>query len=1021
MIRFVRSFITIAIVVLVPTVAAAQTTGIITGRVTDAESGQPVPAAQVNIVGTTLGRISDADGRYAITAVSPGNVQVRVLRVGYAEQKQPATVVAGQTTTVDFALNAVSIQLAPVVTTATGEQRRLEVGNTIPEIRADSLVATRPIANVSDLLTARAPGVQVLPGNMTGTGARVRIRGSNSLSLSNDPIYIIDGIRMEAASGSSSISIGGSTPSRLSDINPEEIESIEVVKGPSAATLYGTDAASGVIVIRTKRGRVGAPQWSMYAEQGAITDRNEYPVAYTNVGRLQPSGNATSSCFVSRIAAGTCRSDSLRRFNLFEDDETTPLGTGRRQQYGLQVRGGSELVRYFASGEWEDEVGVLKIPEFDMRRLSARNFSILDEWERPNAKRRWSTRANIDLMISQKLDFGLRTGYTTSKQRLPQTDNNTTGLLSSAYGGPGFKYNTGLFSSLGDTLYGYRVYTPGEMFQETNEQEINRFIGGLNASWRPKSWLSTRGNFGVDFTSRVDSDLCRFGTCVNFGTNRDGFRENNRARFFQYTVDVSGTASFQPLTTLTSKTTVGVQYFNENFERNGARGEVLPPGSTSITAGAIQFADERGDPARTLGAFIEQNVGWRDLLFVTGALRMDDNSAFGADFDAVVYPKFSLSWIASDEAFFPKPAWLDLLRVRTAVGASGRRPGTADAQRYFTGNLVRTDDAEIPGFTLSALGNRALKPEWTQEIEAGADATFLRGRFSVELTYYNKSSRDALVQRILPASLGTDSTWRFENLGKVRNWGWEGLVSAQVFDSPSFGWDVSLSGSTNSNELVDLGDVPPIIGNTISQKEGYPLNGYWHRRITGYADADGDGMIDVSEVTVSDTAEFLGYSIPRRELVLNTGIDFLNKRVRLAALFDHKGGHKLYNNTERIRCQSRNNCVGLMDPSAPLFEQARVIALRDHPSRSVEGYIEDASFTRFRELSLSFTAPEVWASRLFRSNRAILTLSARNLKTWTDYTGLDPESNYNTLTDVPADFQTTPPPTVFMARLSVDF
>jgi TonB-linked SusC/RagA family outer membrane protein len=1019
--RFVRVLCSLGTLVFVPTLITAQTSGTVTGQVTDAATGQAVPAAQINIVGTNLGRLSDAEGRFTITGVSAGNVQVRVLRVGYAEQKKPATVSAGQSTTVDFALNAVSIQLAPIVTTATGEQRRLEVANAIAEIKADSLVATRPVANMTDLLTARAPGVQVLPGNMTGTGARVRIRGSNSLSLSNDPIYIIDGIRMEAASGSSSISIGGSLPSRVMDVNPEDIESIEIVKGPPAATLYGTDAASGVIVIRTKRGRVGAPQWSTYIEQGAIVDRNEYPMAYTNAGRLQPSGAATNSCFVSRIAAGTCRSDSLRRFNLFEDDETTPLGTGHRQQYGLQVRGGSDLVRYYASGEWEDEVGVLQIPDFDVRRMGARNIGILDEWNRPNAKRRWSGRANIDLVASSKLDLGLRTGYTSSKQRLPQTDNNTTGLLSSAFGGPGFKYNTGLFSSLGDTLYGYRIYTPGEMFQETVEQEINRFIGGLNANWRPTSWLSTRGNFGVDFTSRVDSDLCRFGTCVNFATNRDGFRENNRARFFQYTVDVSGTASFQPLATLTSRTTVGVQYFNENFERNGARGEVLPPGSTSITAGAIQFADERGDPARTLGAFLEQHFGWRDVLFVTGAVRLDDNSAFGADFDAVVYPKFSLSWVASDEAFFPKPSWLDLLRLRTAVGASGRRPGTADAQRYFTGNLVRTDDAEIPGFTLSALGNRTLKPEWTQEVEVGADANFLRGRFSVELTYYNKSSRDALVQRILPASLGTDSTWRFENLGKVRNWGWEGFVSAQVFDTPRFGWDISLSGSHNSNELVDLGDVPPIIGNTISQKEGYPLNGYWHRRITGYTDADRDGMIDVNEVTVTDTAEFLGYSIPRRELVLNTGVDLFSKRIRLAALFDHKGGHKLYNNTERIRCQSRNNCRGLMDPSAPLFEQARVIALRDHPSRSVEGYIEDASFTRFREVSVSFTAPEVWASRLFRSNRAILTLSARNLKTWTDYTGLDPESNYNTLTDVPADFQTTPPPTVFMARISVDF
>ena len=183
-----------------------------------------------------------------------------------------------------FALSPVVVQLQEVVTTATGEQRRVELGNAVASVNAAQRTQTAPVTDMASLLVAQAPGVQVLPGNTTGTGARVRIRGINSLSLSNDPIYIIDGIRMTSNSASMQIGVGGTAPSRVNDINPEEIENIEIVKGPSAATLYGTDAANGVIVITTKKGRAGAARWTGFAEQGVVQDRNNYPSTYAILG-----------------------------------------------------------------------------------------------------------------------------------------------------------------------------------------------------------------------------------------------------------------------------------------------------------------------------------------------------------------------------------------------------------------------------------------------------------------------------------------------------------------------------------------------------------------------------------------------------------------------------------------------------------------------------------------------------------------------------------------------------------------
>jgi len=1018
--RFSRWLTAVALAALGATQGRAQSTqGTITGRVTDATTQQPVQSAQIAVVGTSLGTITNDEGRYTIRGVPAGNVTVRVLRVGYAEQTKRVAVAAGQSATADFATQALAVNLTPVVTTVTGPQRRTEVGNSIAQVDAAELVQTRPIANISDLLTARAPGVQVLPGNQTGTGARVRIRGTSSLSLSNEPIYVIDGVRLESSTNSTSIGVGGSTPSRVSDLNPEEIENIEIVKGPSAATLYGTDAANGVIVITTKRGQTGRPQWNFYTEQGAIRDLNTYPTAYSNAGRLQPANTFSNACYLTRIAAGTCVSDSLRRFNLFEDPQTTPLGTGYRQQYGAQVSGGSEAIRYFVSGEWEDETGLLKIPEFDIARMQAQNIDIREEWNRPNARTRASGRANLNLTLSQNADIGITTNYITSTQRLPQSDNNTTGLLSSAYGGPGFKTNVDPTNSIGDSLYGYRAFTPGNIFQETVTQDVNRFIGGLNGSWRPTSWLSTRGNFGADFTSRVDTDLCRFATCANFGTNRQGFVIDNRSTFFQYTADVGATGTFQLNRVVNSRTTVGVQFFKNLFNRNGAESSILPPGATTLTAGAIPDVDAATTETRTLGAFVEQTFAFNDRLFATAALRADDNSAFGADFSAVYYPKASVSWVISEESFFTGVTWVDQFRLRAAYGASGRQPGTTDALQFFVGNTARLDEVEIPGVVFSALGNRNLKPERTEELELGFDGTLLNGRLNVDITYYNKTSRDALIERVLPPSIGTGAAERFENLGRVDNAGFEALVNARLIQRSRFGWDVTLNGSTNRNELVDLGDVPPIIGTTIRQIEGYPLNGYWQRPILGYGDADGNGIITASEVVVGDTAAFLGYSVPRYEVALTNGFDLFDGRFRLTALVDYKGGHKLSNGTERIRCQNRNNCRGLHDPSASLFEQARVVAMREDPSRTQAGFIEDASFIRFRELALTLNAPDNWAARV-GGRRLSATFSARNLGTITDYTGIDPESNYGQ-NDVPSDFQTAPPPSYFTFRLNVGF
>ena len=709
--------------------------------------------------------------------------------------------------------------------------------------------------------------------------------------------------------------------------------------------------------------------------------------------------------------------------------ETTPLGTGQRQQYGLSTSGGADALTYFVSGDYEKELGVYTIPQFDRTRLDSLGVNVRQEWLRPNALEKQNFRVNLTSAIASNFDLQTSGGFVHLNQRLPQTDNNTTGLASSAYGGPGFRNNGN--GSLGFPRNGYRAFTPGDIFQETYNQQINRFLGSMNANWRPFSWMANRGNIGVDYASRTETDLCRRGNCSDFGTSRLGFSTDNRTNIRNFSVDLASASTFQPWTTLNSKTTFGAQYINYAFDRNGANGSILVAGTVSPVGGAVQTVTAASTFTKTLGVFVEEAAAFRYRLFVTAAVRTDQNTAFGTNFQSVFYPKLSASYVISDEDFFPKIASLNQLRLRATYGAAGTQPGPNDALRFFSPVNVNVDKSDVGGAVIGApnnvggIGNADLRPERATEFEGGFDAKMLNSRINLELTYYSKNTKDALIQRILPPSAGVASS-RFENLGRVKNAGLEALINAQVVDNSRFGWDVTFAASTNANKLVDLGTdptgkpIPNIVNTLTQQRAGYPLNGWWQRPITGYNDANGDGILSVNEVTVGDTAEYLGYSNPRHEASLTNGIDLFNRTVRISALFDYKGGYLGDNDTQRIRCQNRLNCYEEQDPTAPHNLQARVVALRDNAARTQAGFIEDGKFVRWRELSITYAAPANMATRLFRSESASLTFAARNLHVWTNYTGVDPESSYGSL-DVPNDFQTAPPPTYFTLRLNLGF
>ena len=1007
-------------------------------RVIDRNS-RPVQDAQVGISGTLIGGITNAEGRITLRNIPLGPQTVRVLRVGFAEAKQSIRVTGAELPPLEITISPVAVDLSPVVITATGTQLRKEVGNTVSTINVAQTVQVSPITTVADLLAARTSNLVVTTGTQTGSGSRTRIRGVASMSLSNEPIFIIDGVRMTADVSSSQLFTGGAQPSRVTDINPDEIEGMEIIKGPSAAALYGTAAANGVVVITTKRGRAGSSRWTTYAEVGQLKDRNTYPTAYTLFGKAPGSTTQLgfNQCQLQRVGIGTCIVDSVAALNLFDNDSLTPLGTGSRYQAGAQLSGGTETVRYFLAGEREEEIGIMELPKFERTRL-ANEKAVMHEWlERPNAMARNSLRANLNSAVNPKLDLALSTSFTNIDSRFSLESNATAGLGSQAFGGPGcivcipnrvVQAQAGQ-PPLNTPLYGYRAWTPGYSWQEKAAQLVNRFLVSGSANYRPMSWWQLRATVGDDFADRVDENLLFNGEGPPISaTQRNGFSNSSRTDIRNTSVDLGSTMQYNHSAWLSFKTTFGAQYQNSVSARSSANGSELPPGAQTPNGALVRTASTATGIQRTIGFFVEEAASINDRLFLSAAVRTDQNSAFGTNYQRVYYPRASLAWVLSDESFFPDFGWLSEFRYRAAYGASGVQPGSNDALRFFGTSLQSIRATDAAGLQLSALGNVDLKPERSTEFETGFDMKAFDSRVNFELTFYNKKTKDALIDAIVAPSAGSAANVT-RNLGSVANTGWEYQLNGQLIDRPSFGWDMTVSYSTNDNEVVSLGGTPQQTGTTNWIVEGYPIRGFWENPILGYEDKNGDGLITYwggadsakNEIFVGPEDVFLGYNQPRYIGSLSTGFDFLSRRLRIQSLFDYRGGHLWYNNTERIRC-TRPNCGGRMNPDATLEEKATTTAALEHPLRTNAGYFQDGEFVRWREVSAQYNLSESVASRFFRARSANVVAAMRNVKLWTAYRGVDPEADFTGAAgDSPSEFQTLGPPTYFTIRFNFVF
>ena len=983
---------------IVGVVAAAQiagaqaATGSITGRVTDAANGVPMVGVSVRVTGTQIGSQTGDDGRYTIRGVTPGVVTITFNRIGYEAKKASLNVAPGQTSTQDATLPQAAFSLSEVVVTVTGAQKKAEIANTVASVDIATKAQETSANSLGQLLSGQAAGVQIVSAGAAGGGSRIRIRGASSLSLGNAPVVYVDGVKVnsEATTGSATLS------SRFDDINPDEIENIDILKGPAAATLYGTEAANGVINITTKRGKAGSTRWAFFGENSISKDQDAGHYRDLWISFQKNANGTLTQCQLTQVATGTCKIDSTYHGNVLNQPAFTPLVNGRVNKFGAQVSGGSERNQYFVSGDYNHELGPYKMPQTEISRLEKERGAAVPYNEIfPNADARANLRANLSTQLGSKADFNIASGYLARANRQPQNEDNSVGLMVDALGGLA---RTDLKDSRGLPLNGYRSYPMGDVLSTERNENINRFTQAVNARYYPFAWLNTRANLGFDYTLLNVKNLTRFDQGPFGETSRQGSISDSRTENSQYTLDVGSTGSFNPRSSVSSKSSVGLQYYRTYNDQSGSSGLNYTPGATQVSSGATQSATSGTDLTITLGTYGEQVFSFRDRLFLTGRVRYDGNSSFGKSFKGVFYPGVGLSWLVSDESFFPHASWLNSFRVRSTYGASGVQPSTTAAARFFSSTTATISGTDQPGVQLGALGNAKLKPEYSGEFETGFDATMFSSRTTFEFTYYNKKTKDAIIARPIAQSIA-GITSIFDNLGSIRNQGMEVTFNNRVIDNRQFGFDIQLTGSTNKNRILGLGEgvTPVFTGNRNTQYNapGYPLFGLWGKTIT-YNDKNGDHYLAVNEVCqdvggcrAADTAIYMGPTAPTIEFAVNPRIEVLNRKLSISAQFDHKQGNLKFNNTLRHQCQGGLSCEGFWNPEATLYSQARTIAVNNYATYT--GMYENGRFTRLREVAVTYQLPDRLASKI-NASRASLVVAGRNLHVWTPYTGVDPET-----------------------------
>jgi TonB-linked SusC/RagA family outer membrane protein len=936
------------------------------------------------------------------------------------------SVVEREVTRMDVALRLRQTRLEEMVVTATGERRRLELGNDVAVIDVPAVLEERPVTSIADLLEGRVPGLTVQRSSgAPGDPSRIRIRGQGSVNRGNDPIVIIDGIRIYAeqsaersanlANGTrrSGPGTGYAAPSPLDNIDLSAVEKIEVLKGPSAATLYGADAANGVIVITSKRGRSGPPSWNVSVERGTSTMPGRYPVGMVHWGHDPLSPDSRLIC--GPLVPG-CVSDSLVTFQTLNDPELTFLDRGERSAVQLGVSGGAQRFSYSLTGNYSDEVGMVRLPELEVARFEQRTGQAPPEWmQRPQGMKQWGLSSRVTTDVGSRGSVALSTALSHGQQRRSSLESQLTSLMTTYVDRASGTYYPAQPSHVSTLHADDRLI---DRFMERATAGNTSFMTGLNVTWRARDWLTTTMDAGVDLKDREDHVYLMRGM-ANSRDNVDTLGRANLGRGRSLVSTLNGRATIYRGLPLDWRmdASVGANYMKRSVADVSMRGADLPAGTSSITQAAeILGVREYAEDATSFGVYVEPTFSHRQRLWVSTGIRMDGGSTYGSNVSMPIFPKVSASYLISEERFFPFRDRIGTLRLRAAYGHAGVQPGPADRLRLYSRARTWENGGFMPGAAIETLGNTELRPERSEEMEGGFDADLLGDRLTISATAYRKTTVDALMQMpVAPSVYGHDVSI-LRNVGVIRNTGREVQLRADLLRHDALSWNMTATVMQNRNLVVELG--PGVEPFNTSQNErvvaGYPLGGRWVTPILGYSDRDGDGAIGPHELLLGDTLVYMGASQPNYNAGLQSTFSFFRRALTVTAAVDYADDLT----QEGTWRQFGLFAPGYADPNAPLDAQAAIVG--GSYNRTHYWDYQTVSTLRLSSVSVTWAVPRTLAERA-RARALSVSLQGSNLGLRTDYRGLDPHVNGHSTGNGVQDTGVIPQPRRWQLRVSAQY